>query len=246
MFEDSLFATNPRPARRRGWTTALSFGIQAAMLTVLVMLPLYYTDALPMGALKNYVELPLPPPGPHASAPPEQGNRSRPQTTSEFRDNVLLLPTHIPDQIIQIVEDRTPAPSGPYVPGSTGSGEVGDRNPITDILLASNMRVAPPPPPVHHETRRLIISHLDEGMLIRRVEPLYPRMAVQIRQQGTVTLQATIGRDGTIQNLHALSGPPLLIGSAIDAVRQWRYRPYLLNNEPVEVETQITVHFTLN
>ena len=82
-------------------------------------------------------------------------------------------------------------------------------------------------------------------MLIHRVTPIYPTIARQGRIQGTVTLHAIIGRDGTIQNLQAISGPPLLIPAALDAVQRWRYRPYLLNNEPVEVETQITVNFTL-
>lgn len=84
-----------------------------------------------------------------------------------------------------------------------------------------------------------------EGNLIHRVQPEYPQLARQARIQGTVVLRAIISREGRIENLQVLSGHPLLVPAALDAVRQWRYRPYSLNDEPVEVETQITVNFTL-
>ena len=82
-------------------------------------------------------------------------------------------------------------------------------------------------------------------MLVHQVKPLYPMIAMQARIQGTVVLQAVIGKDGTVQDLHLISGHPMLAPAAIEAVRQWRYRPYLLNGDPVEVDTQINVNFTL-
>ena len=85
-----------------------------------------------------------------------------------------------------------------------------------------------------------------EGNLIYRVQPAYPPLARSARIQGTVQLRAIISRTGTIENLQVMSGHPMLVGAAIDAVRQWRYRPYLLNGEPVEVETQVTVNFSLS
>ena len=86
---------------------------------------------------------------------------------------------------------------------------------------------------------------MSEGNLIRRVQPSYPPLARSARIQGTVVLQAIISKDGSIENLRLLSGHPMLAPAAIEAVKQWRYRPYVLNNEPVEVETQITVNFSL-
>jgi protein TonB len=86
---------------------------------------------------------------------------------------------------------------------------------------------------------------MDEGNLIRKVQPTYPALARSARIQGAVMLQAVISRQGTIENLIVLTGHPMLVPAAIDAVRQWHYRPYILNNEPVEVETQITVNFSL-
>ena len=84
-----------------------------------------------------------------------------------------------------------------------------------------------------------------EGSLIRKVQPVYPPLAKTARIQGSVVLFAIISRAGTIDNLRVLSGPPMLVPSAMDAVRQWQYRPYILNHEPIEVETQITVNFIL-
>jgi protein TonB len=85
-----------------------------------------------------------------------------------------------------------------------------------------------------------------EGNLIRRVQPQYPPLARSARVQGRVVLAAIISKEGTIENLRVLEGHPMLVRAALDAVSQWRYRPYILNNEPVEVETRITVNFSLS
>ena len=90
-----------------------------------------------------------------------------------------------------------------------------------------------------------VSSGVAQGLLIHEVKPQYPTLARQARIQGTVVLQAVIGKDGTVQNLHVVSGHPMLTQAAIDAVKQWRYKPYYLNGEPVEVNTQISVNFTL-
>jgi TonB family protein len=100
-------------------------------------------------------------------------------------------------------------------------------------------------PPVDTHTKPYPVSHLNEGMLIKQTQPVYPAIARQTRIEGKVLLVAIIDTQGRITNLRALSGHPFLIPAAIDAVQQWRYRPYILNGQPVEVETQITVNFTL-
>ena len=92
----------------------------------------------------------------------------------------------------------------------------------------------------------MLVSHLSEANLLKRVQPVYPPLARQARVQGTVELRAIISTTGTIENLIVVRGHPLLAAAAIEAVRQWRYRPYLLNNQPVEVETEITVNFLLS
>jgi protein TonB len=83
------------------------------------------------------------------------------------------------------------------------------------------------------------------GNKISGADPLYPAIARSARVQGTVVIAATISKSGSIENLHVVSGPPLLVSSAVEAVKTWRYRPYLLNGDPVEVETTINVVFNL-
>jgi len=89
------------------------------------------------------------------------------------------------------------------------------------------------------------ISRIDPGHIIRRVDPPYPPLARATRIQGPVTLHAVISRDGVIENLQLVSGHPLLVRAALDAVSQWRFRPYVLNGQPIEVETEITINFIL-
>ena len=102
------------------------------------------------------------------------------------------------------------------------------------------------PADLRQQTRhRVVMTHLESAMLIRRVEPVYPALARQIHREGQVELHAIIATDGTIQSLQVVSGDPLFLRSAIDAVTQWRYRPTVLNDQPVEIETYITVIYTL-
>jgi len=105
---------------------------------------------------------------------------------------------------------------------------------------AAAMPVAPPT--IRREFRR---SEMLQGSLIRKVEPKYPPLAMAARIQGSVVLAAVISKAGTIENLRLVTGHPMLVAAAIDAVRQWQYRPYILNGDVIEVETQITVNFVL-
>jgi protein TonB len=90
-----------------------------------------------------------------------------------------------------------------------------------------------------------MIGHIEQAMLLHRVEPQYPPLARQIHREGQVELHAVIATDGTIQSLQVVSGDPLFLKSATDAVSQWRYRPTILSGQPVEIETYITVIYTL-
>jgi len=246
VFEDSLFATNGHRSPQRGVAAVLSFGVQAVFLSALVLIPLFYTDAIPLGALKSYVEIPAPP-GQRSQPPPQQARRPTQPHQSNMENGQIVVPIVIPPHAAILHEDPSdvaPAPSGDYIIGATGPGG-GNRNAMFRDLMASNMHPVAPVP-MNIQTRPTPVSKgVIEGLLISRITPVYPKIAILTHQQGTVLLHAIIGRDGTIQNLQVISGPPLLIKAALDAVERWRYRPYLLNNEPVEVETQITVNFTL-
>ena len=118
--------------------------------------------------------------------------------------------------------------------GGSGSGVMGSMFGDT----GPKVKAAPP-------KKVNISAGVAVGMLIQKTQPIYPPIAKAARVSGTVVLQATISKQGTIENLHVVSGPAMLQQSAMDAVRTWRYRPYLLNNEPVEVDTTVNVIFTL-
>jgi protein TonB len=122
------------------------------------------------------------------------------------------------------------------VPGGSMGGVIGG---IIGQTATNNV------PKVTTPQRVRVSQGVSEGLLIHKVQPAYPPLARQARIAGTVVLQAAIGKDGSIQNLRLVSGHPMLAPAAIDAVKQWKYRPYFLNGEPVEVDTQITVNFTL-
>lgn len=126
----------------------------------------------------------------------------------------------------------------PYAISEPGKGSA------IDQLLASNRKPDVVGPSVESH-RRVPISRLDPGMLIKQVQPIYPRPAQAARIEGTVLLAAVIDTQGRITQLRALSGHPFLIPAAISAVQEWRYRPYILNGQAVEVETQVSVIFTL-
>lgn len=238
MFTESLQESSAHS--RRGWTTILSFAVQTVVIATLVLLPLFYTQALP--GIVTLGPLIGPPPGEPAHAASNE-QRSTRVSTSEVIGNTVREPIHIRKGVAEIHDQASPEPvvdNGFAVPGSTGSGEGGMQ--IMSLLATPPKPPVPPPP----ATRRIQVSGgVSQGFLIQQVRPAYPAVAIAARVQGPVVLNALISRGGTIENLRLMSGHPMLAQAAIDAVRQWRYRPYLLNGEPVEVETQITVNFTL-
>jgi protein TonB len=153
----------------------------------------------------------------------------------------LVSPPQIPRSIATLVE-AAPPPADTV--GAGVAHGIGDsRGTVFGAIAGSDSVLPPPPAPVSHHPP---VSRMMEGNLIRRVQPDYPALARQVRVQGTVVLRAMISREGSIENLQVLSGHPMLVRAAVDAVSQWRYRPYVLNGEPVEVETEVTVNFVLS
>jgi protein TonB len=165
------------------------------------------------------------------------------RVVSELDNGELRTPTKIPKKILITKDDEQPVAASAGVvggvPGGVPGGQMGGV--IGGIISSTPVAV----PKVATPQRIRVSAGVTEGLLIHKVQPTYPPLARSARIQGTVVLQAVIGKDGTIQNLRAVSGHPMLTPAAIDAVRQWRYKPYFLNGEPVEVDTQITVNFTL-
>ena len=141
-----------------------------------------------------------------------------------------------------VKEDEAP-PQMAGVPGGVAGGVAGG---AMGGVLGGIIGGSLPPPKVAAPQRVRVSSGVVAGNKISGPNPTYPAIAKTARIQGQVVLQATISKAGTIENLRAVSGPPMLYQSAIEAVRQWRYKPYILNGEAVEVETTIQVNFTLN
>jgi protein TonB len=242
LFDRSLFADAVEPSwaerARRGGTIVTSFGLQAFVVGVLLLLPLLRPMGLPSF---HQLSTPISLGQPTTEAPAVRahtGSSIAPTRPTEF---FFRRPSPLPAVGMPApIDDGAPlaSASGPYIPGAK-SGDTNGPN----LFDGGTRPVLPAPPAVVAHPLRL--SHMDEGNLIRRVQPTYPALARSARIQGTVMLQAVISKQGRIENLIVLAGHPMLVPAAIDAVRQWHYRPYILNNEPVEVETQITVNFSL-
>lgn len=238
MFERTLTSSWDERSRR-GLTTLTSFGFQALAVGALLVLPLLRPSGMPsFRQLSTPISL-----GQPLGEPPQVRARGGANIASPSNPASIVLrqPPRIPVGMPSAGDDAQPpiAGSGPYIPGVgvTGSpGGVLDSSGTHPIIPAA-------PAAAVHSVR---LSHMSEGDLVHKVLPTYPPLARSARIQGTVVLQAMISKLGTIENLRLLSGHPLLAPAAIDAVSHWRYRPYILNNEPVEVETQITVNFSLN
>lgn len=242
MFEQS-FVEMPRDVRKRKrWMTLVSFTVESLAVIALLAVPMLRTEALPIDDHPTM--------HPPTRYEPEHvtvvatSHPARPTSTHGVPINPLLPPQHIPTWT-----DRTPDPisSNPNPePPCVGCIPVGDPNGVRNAVVESVLRGGPPLPP-HHPPSAPIIrsSHAQQSLLLYQVKPQYPHIAIITHTQGTVLLHAMISREGRIESLQVMSGPPLLINAAVDAVRQWRYRPFLLNGEPVPVETQVTVNFTL-
>jgi protein TonB len=168
-----------------------------------------------------------------------------------------MAPKVIPKEVATIKEEELPPPTSGVagvvggVPGGVAGGTPGG---VLGGIIGSVPTAAPPPPPPPAKKeekaaapqRIRVGGNVQQAKLIKQPRPVYPPLAKQARISGVVHLNAVIAKDGTIQNLTLISGHPLLVQAAMDAVRQWVYAPTLLNGEPVEVVTQIDVNFTLS
>jgi protein TonB len=235
-------------AKSGDWKRAaisLAYVAEAVMVGMLVLVPLIYTQALPRTLLVTEVHIP-PPPGP----PPAQAVTHPARPTHHVAAGALEAPVRIPTNIPTIVETIEPQQAqsiaGPWVPGGINTGLPQG---LGTILGGMALGKAPPPPPETHVAPKVQIVHVGGNVIaamgLYQPRPDYPHLAMIARVQGTVVLQAIIGRDGTVKELKVASGHPLLIKAAVGAVKTWRYQPTLLNGDPVDVLTEISVNFTL-
>jgi protein TonB len=226
---------------RRGRATLASFTIQALSLSLLCAVSMLWVERPPQ---VRWLQIPAPTtfsPAAPALPKPAVHQRATAATVSNVFHGHVITPRFIPVHAAQI-DDSKLGPPAPNLPDTDFRSGRGSRDGVP-YGLGDNMPVVMPAHP--NLVKPLIVSNLGEGSLLRRVQPIYPALAKQARIQGPVELQAIISKTGTIEHLVVVRGHPMLAAAALEAVRQWRYRPYLLNHEPVEVETEITVNFVL-
>jgi protein TonB len=253
LFEDSLLDSTVGQRKRRTWSTVFSFILQCLAIGFLLLLPLWFTEVLPMEQLVTLLVAPPPPPPP---PPPAASTASRPKVVkvaSNIAYGRLRAPSRIPSKVQMIKDDDAPpAITGGVVGGVPGGIPGGQLDGVIGGIIGSTSSLAASPglfkpKPVAPSVQRVRVSPgVIKGLLIHRVEPIYPFLAQQARIQGAVVLTAIIDKDGNVQRLQLVNGHPLLAPAAIEAVRQWRYKPFLLNGQPLEVETTVTVDFHLH
>ena len=246
MFEQSLLLDHA-PAKKTG-ALAASITVQTLAVGVMIAIPLIYSDRLPI--LHPHISIdfmpPPPPPAPISERPADSAPSLRP--TSGPR-KTFAVPTRIVSlseiPTIDTVEAPVFSASDPAIGviGSIGATSIGSQ--IFGEILP---KPKPPAAPAQALPSKPIVvgGGVQSARLLKKVMPVYPALARQARVSGTVRLIGIIAKDGTIQQLQVTSGHPLLVQSALDAVRQWIYRPTLLNGQAVEVIAPIDVNFTLS
>ena len=233
MFEDALMESGGRIRTRSGWFSGVAVICNGSIVCCLILLPLLHPASLPKQTLSMLLAAP---------APPVELLSTMTRVTSVATHAVALVNPFTPPRIVPNsirAADHEPPPLVSTGINPLGSGSVLNGLPDSIGTPASpQVRVTSPRKPV-------ISSGVMEGRKLSGADPRYPAIAIAARIQSTVLLAATISRTGAIENLRVVSGPPMLAPAAEEAVRTWHYRPYLLNGEPVEVETTVNIIFNL-
>ncbi len=242
MFNDLVISGANSTKTNKSWTVLVSTILQAAILGILILIPLIYTEALPKGMLTTFIVPPPPPPPPPPPAAAIQ--RIVKPVVHLIKNGQMMAPTVIPKKIEMIKEEATPPDAG-FTGGVVGGVAGGSAGGVLGGIIGGVGGGPPPPPPAKAKGPLRVGGNVQQANLIRQVQPVYPPIAKTAHISGTVILHAIISKEGAIEKLEYVSGPPLLMKNAMDAVNQWRYRPTMLNGEPVEVDTTISVVFTL-
>ena len=228
-------------------TLPIAYIFEFIIIGVMVLVPLIYTEALPKAQLMTFLAAPPPPPPP---PPPPAAAAPAPRIIHRVSvEDIMRAPTVIPKTIAQVKDEPEPLSTVGVVGGVPGGVPGGQMGGVLGGVIGGVLSAAappPPPPPKPQTPKRIRVGgQVESARLIFGPKPEYPPLAKMARIQGVVKLDAIISKDGTIQDLKVISGHPLLVHAAIEAVSRWRYQPTLLNGESVEVATEIDVNFTL-
>jgi periplasmic protein TonB len=233
-----FYVIESRP--RNSWAVIGSLAFLTVIVLALIIIPLLHTDPLPKRETLTMLYL-QPPAASGASS--RKLEAPRPASSYTPKSTALVSPVGKPEQ-------APPAPaSASGVVGGVPGGMVGGipGGALTDMsasvrsvpVLAKSPDVTPP-------KRIRVAARVAEANLIHDVPPQYPPEAGRARVEGSVVLMAVIGKDGSVEDVRVESGLPILAQAAINAVKQWRYKPYLIDGEPVEIDSRITINFTLS
>ncbi len=248
--EDSLGSLNicllegdPQQQRRarnvRRRAILFSVALQTIAVTALIVFPLLGKGERP----STKICLPLPP---YRLGSPQPAGETGSKDPARDQRPCLFCKNNLTPGLVVLHHPGGVNSSDPGLPPGIDGPPFGDPNGVINGIEPPH---TPPPPtdshPLAESHRRVIITHIDPSRIIRRVEPIYPPLGFQLHRETRVELRAIISTDGTIQSLQVISGDPLFYPSALNAVRQWRYTPTLLNDQPVEVDTYITVIYSL-
>ena len=244
MLQDSLFETQRRTKTRKPITVVVSVIAHVVSVAVLVLIPLLQTQALTIQAIDASLFLPRVE-KPQAVAVFSAQPQAQRHTQTDSSIPIFTTPQRIPDKIAY-VDEPPKSDSGFLIVNGGGSRAAV----LRDQPIEVNPPVEPPSPPPPAPSIVNAPPYRRGGIvqaanLIYEVKPVYPQIARITRTQGAVVLEAIINKEGTIESLRVVSGHPLLTQAALDAVKQWRYRPTMLNGDPVDVITTVTVTFTL-
>ena len=239
MFSELVESSSVGQITHKRWAVVLSAMGQVILLSLLILIPLIHTQALPKALSGTYLLAPQPP-----ALQPQFPKPARTKRAPRLFNGIrLIAPTSIPLNVEvprepELLPDAESAPQMISVfngiPGLDKSNEI-----------SGSSRKNPPPPDKAPPVRIKQGGDVEQALLLSQTKPAYPLLAIQTHTQGDVVLRAIISKDGSVAELQVVSGHPLLVRAAMDAVRQWRYRPTFLDGEPVEVDTTITVIFRL-
>ena len=239
MFDELVESSAVKKKTNKGWAVILSTLVQVAVLVVLVLIPLIYTQALPKAMLTTLLIAPPPPPPP--PPPPVKTVEVVKPVARLITQGKLMQPRAIPKEVAVFKEAELP----PEPPAGAVGGVLGGEGILGGLGEGASGAAPPPPPPPKGPSRIKLGGQVQAAKVLAQPQPVYPALARQARIQGNVVLHAIIGKDGRVGELEVVSGHPLLVQSALDAVKNWRYQPTLLNGDAVEVDTTITVTFQL-
>jgi protein TonB len=238
----NLIESGEKLATRSPWTTVGSLIFQLLLLMAIVVIPLFHADPLLKGETLTMLYLQAPP----AAGAKDTKIQAPPKVRSAYTPTSIAIPAPV-----HVTPEAAPPPvsiTGEGVGGVPG-GVVGGvpGGVLSEMLGGPRSMPLPAKTPEPTPVKRIrVASGVAEANLIHDVPPQYPPEAGRERIEGPVVLLAVIGTDGSVQDVQVVSGLPILAQAAMEAVKQWRYKPYLLNGAPVEIDSRITINFTLS